>query len=91
MIEHITPMLALECILLTVGIFTFIKWVSWNIIDQTKIVETIGNFIGNCKRDKTYYFRRHVKVFNNVKIIITLIWIALPITHLFCLGMSVIR
>lgn len=88
--ESITLSLAINCILLTVGIFTSIKWMCWHLINDTEIVECVGNFITRSKDGKQYYIESYERVFNLIKTVLGLIWIILPIIHLLFLGMRII-
>lgn len=77
-------------ILITVGTYTLLRWISWNVIVETTIVETIGNFITRSKDDKNYYLASCNRVFELVKKVIIMIWIVIPIVTAILFGMRTI-
>ena len=79
-----------NAILITVGVYTSLKWISWNVIDKTKIVESIGNFLTRSNDDKNYYFASCNRVFEAVKYITIILWIVIPIIMMFVFGMKTI-
>lgn len=86
----ITPLFLIQGMIMTIGIFALTKWVCWSIINETEIVETIGILITRFEHDKAYYIEKCNKLFENVKTILIIFWIAIPTIHLFFLGMKVV-
>jgi len=80
----------LNTVLITIGLYTSLRWISWNIIDKTKIVETIGNFLTRSNDDKNYYFASCNRVFDLVKYITIVLWVMVPIIMMLVFGMKTI-